>query len=229
MEISIVIPAHNEENNIGYVLDEIFKLDIISEVIVVDDHSHDNTYRVVEGYSERFKQIKIIKRTDGKRGMGISLREGTLKASGEIIIWVMADRSDDISTIPRLAEKIKSGFDLVFASRYMRGGSSGDLNKLKAFLSSGYSVVCKFLFGFNVHDITNAFRGFKKSMFLQIDPRADDFAISPELAIKAKLKGFKLDEVPTVYTNRKEGKNNFNILKMGFRYISLFRYKFKLD
>jgi glycosyltransferase involved in cell wall biosynthesis len=222
--VSIVVPAHNEEGNIAFVLRDIIGLNMISEIIIVDDHSSDKTYEIVKKCANKFKHIKIIQRKSGKRGMGASLKEGTLSASGEIVIWMMADRSDDLRTVPRIIEKIHEGFDLVFASRYMRGGSAGDLNKIKAFLSNGYSFVCRLLFRFKVHDITNAFRGFRKSIFLKANPESDDFAISPEFAIKAKLKGFKLAEVPTIYTNRIVGKNNFHILKMGLRYISLFRY-----
>ena len=224
MQVSIIIPAHNEEWNISNVLREILGLSNISEIIIVDDHSSDKTYEIVKKSADRFKHLKIIQRKGSSKGMGAALREGTLAATGEIVIWLMADRSDDVRSIVHMIDKINDGFDLVFASRYMRGGSPGDLNKLKAFLSSSYSFVCKILFGFTVHDITNAFRGFKKSVFLTIQPESDDFAISPELAIKAKLAGFKLTEVPTAYTNRLAGKNNFNIFKMGLRYISLFRY-----
>ena len=111
----------------------------------------------------------------------------------------------------------------------MRGGSEGDLNKIKAFFSRGYSFICKILFGLKVCDITNAFRGFKKSMFLEVNPESNDFAISPELAIKAKIQGFKLAEVPTVYSNRKVGRNDFRIFEMAPRYISLFKWRFKYN
>lgn len=227
MRTSIVIPAHNEEKNISYVIRDILGLSMISEVIIVDDHSQDKTYQIAKEFAQKYNYIKIIQRKNKKRGMGASLREGTLAASGDIIIWMMADRSDDIKTVSLIIDKIHSGYDLVFASRYMPEGSSGDLDKIKAFLSRSYSFVCKFLFGIGVHDITNAFRGFKKSVFLEVKPESDDFAISPELAIKANLKGFNLAEIPTVYTNRKAGKNNFNIFKMGPRYISLFKYKLR--
>ncbi|MFH1655222.1 MAG: glycosyltransferase family 2 protein [Candidatus Omnitrophota bacterium] len=227
MKTSIVIPAHNEEKNISYVLRDILKLGMVSEIIVVDDHSQDKTYQVVKQISRDCPQIKIIQRKGDKKGMGVSLRQGTRAANGEIIIWVMADRSDDIGTTPLIIEKIQNGYDLVFASRYMPGGSTGDLNYIKAFFSRSYSFVCKILFGFNVNDITNAFRGFKKKVFLEINPESDDFTISPELSIKAQLKGFKLAEIPTVYSNRKAGRNNFNIFKMGLRYISLFQYRFR--
>ncbi len=140
MKISIVVPAHNEGENIEYVLKDILNLNLVTEVIIVDDHSVDNTYEISNRFAERYNNIKIVQRKGSEKGMGIALREGTLVSSGEIVIWMMADRSDDIGTVPLIINKIESGFDLVFASRYMRGGSAGDLNRTKAFLSSSYSL-----------------------------------------------------------------------------------------
>ena len=73
-----------------------------------------------------------------------------------------------------------------------------------------------------VHDITNAFRGFKKDILDKIHLEASGFAISPELAIKAHLSGYKLGEVPTVYHDRVEGVSNFKLWKMSLEYLLLY-------
>lgn len=227
--ISIVIPLYNEEANVSSLVDKLIDLRERKkwdcEIVLVDDNSSDKTGEMCDNYVAKNKFIKVIHRKKGDNGMGFALREGTKKAKGDIIIWTMGDNSDDINTFPKIVDKINEGYDMVFGSRYMKGGSRGDLDIFKAAVSGGYTFFCRLVFRLGVHDITNAFRCFKKKVFDSIRLESGDFAISPEFAIKAHLKGFKLGEVPTTYTNRKAGKTKMNILKMGVRYIQLLKYR----
>lgn len=229
LDISIVVPAHNEEENLPLLIEDLIKLieknKLNSEIILVDDNSTDKTGEIIDSYSRRFNYIKSIHRKTEKKGMGFALIEGTKKSNGEIIIWTMADRSDNSDTILKLIGKINEGYDMVVASRYMKGGSKGDLGIDKAFLSSSYTKIIGLFFGISIHDITNAFRAFRKKVFENISLESGDFAISPEFVIKAQLQGFKIGEVPTVYCNRKLGKPKFKVFKMGIRYVSLLKYR----
>ncbi len=74
-------------------------------------------------------------------------------------------------------------------------------------------------FGIKVHDITNAFRGFKKEIFKKLNLEADSFNISPEFALKAHKAGFKLGEVPTDYKARVDGASTFKVSKMALSYL----------
>jgi dolichol-phosphate mannosyltransferase len=227
LKTSIVVPAHNEEENIGLLINDLLKLkDIWDELIIVDDNSVDGTGKIAEEFSKKIDKIVVIHRKKRDNGMGFALRDGTRRAKGSIVVWVMGDRSDDLNTIPRIIEKMEQGYDMVIGSRYMRGGSSGTLSFDKALLSSGYTMLCRLIFGLKIHDITNAFRGFRKKIFEDIELESGNFAISPEFSIKAHLRGYKLGEVPTTYFDRRAGKSKFDVLKMGIRYASLFRYRF---
>ena len=231
MKISIVIPCHNEKDNLRFLFNDLIKLRKRNkwdcEIVAVNDNSTDNTGRIIDFYSKKYKKIVAVHRRDGKRGMGFTLVEGTKKASGDVVVWMMGDRSDDLNTVLNIIQKLSNGYDMVFGSRYMKSGSRGDLGMDKAIFGSGYTFITKLLFGIHVHDITNAFRGFKKHVFDSIRLDSADYAISPEFAIKAQLKKYKLCEVPTTYFNRRAGKTKFKLLKMGLRYISLFKYRFK--
>jgi len=228
-DVSILIPAYNEEENLPLLLDCLLaflsKEDLDWEILVINDHSTDRTGEIAGSYAIRQEGINLIHRKDGKRGMGAALRVGTLRAEGDRIVWIMADRADDLSTIPHLLAKLDEGSDLVLSSRYMPGGSAGDLERTKMFLSREYNRMARILFSLPVHDITNAFRAFKRGCFLETAPAANSFAISPEFAIKAHLAGFRLEETPTTYSNRKAGKTKFNMLRMMGEYLSLFRLK----
>lgn len=202
------------------------KNNLDAQIVLVDDNSNDSTSEICDAFQKKYENILAIHRINNS-GMGNALIEGTKKASGSVIVWVMADLSDDLNTIPKFLKKIEDGYDLVFGSRYMKGGSSGDIPYMKALFSRNFTNLTRIFMGINVHDITNAFRAFKKELLENIHLESTDFAISPEFAIKAKIKGFKLGEVPTKYFNRKLGRTKFKMLKMGIRYVSLFKYRLK--
>lgn len=230
MKISIVIPAHNEEANLSSLLDSLVQMsDSLKwdyEIVIGDDHSADSTGSIADEYSRKNPRIKVIHRRNSIRGMGNTLIEATKVAKGDIIIWTMADKSDSLETYPVMVAKISEGYDLVFGARYIKGGSKGDLASHKAFSSQTYSRIAGFVFAMKVHDITNAFRAFRKDVFDSIVLESGDFAISPEFAIKAQLLGYKLGEVPTTYSDRKAGRTSFKMVKMSLRYGSLFKYRF---
>lgn len=232
MKVSFVIPFHNEEKNIPSMVERVYNFARSKnwqfEIIPVDDRSTDNSSEILKNLSRRYSNVfPIFRKKDNEdkgNTMGKTLIEGTKRAKGEIIIWTMGDLADDTKTYDQIFHKLKDGYDLVFGSRYMPGGSRGNLDKLKAFLSSWGTRFAKGLFGIPVHDITNAFRGFKKNVFDSLEFISSGFSISPEFAIKAHLAGFKLGEVPTVYTNRIEGISNFKLYKMTISYLRLYFY-----
>jgi len=226
MNTSIVIPAKNEQESLPKVLGGLLKLKLKDyEIIVVVDQSEDKTAQVADSYARNYKNIKAIHRDSAIKGFGAAIKEGTKLAKGKYIVWVMSDNSDDLSIIPEFMESLKQ-YDMVFGSRYMKG-SSNDLSAVKSILSSGYSLVAKFLFNLKVNDITNAFRAFKKEVFNKINLESNDFAISPEFAIKSHLKGYKLGQIPTTYKSRQAGVAKSSLIKMGVSYVKLFKYKFK--
>lgn len=230
MKVSFVIPFHNEEKNcipmVERVINYAKKKSLIFEVIPVDDRSSDRTAILLTQIARKYRVVKPIYRKHDKEEkgntMGRALIAGTKSSKGEYIIWTMGDMADDTKTYGEIINMLEDGYDMVFGSRYMPGGSRGNLDRIKAFLSSWGTRLANFLFGVKVHDITNAFRGFKKEVFDKIKLESTGFSISPEFAIKAHLAGFKLGETPTVYTNRVEGVSNFKMYRMIRSYLFLY-------
>lgn len=221
---------HNEKRNAPVILDTLADSTRAwpdeYEIIAVDDNSTDGTSRILDDYSHKYDSISAVIRKSEKRGMGIALVDGMKEAKGDIIVWVMGDLSDNLEKIPEMVRKINDGYDIVFGSRYMKDGSIGNLGRLKAFLSSRFTVFARIFFGVGVHDITNAFRAFRREVAEKIKLESSDFAISPELAIKAHLLGYKLAEIPCSYKSRVADKTKFKMFNMVLRYLTLFKYRF---
>lgn len=225
MKFSIIIPAHNEEENIPVLMKNLLtfikRKKLKAEIILIDDNSTDSTPEICEKFAKEYDNVYTIHRTKN-RGMGNSLKEGTRQAKTDVIVWLMADLADDLNIIPKFLDKIKNGADMVFGSRYVKDGSSGDLSLFKRIASNGFSLMSRLFIGIEVHDITNAFRVFRKEVFNSLELESGGFGISPEFALKVHLAGYKLDEVPTVYSNRKRGTAKFKMLKMAKRYFNVF-------
>lgn len=146
----------------------------------------------------------------GERGFGSALRRGFADAAGDVVVPVMADLSDRVEDIPALVAGIDRGADVVAGSRYVRGGRTVG-NTMKQRLSHLYSILMRLAGGPPIHDISNAFKAYRRTVALGVDSEAQSFDVSVELALKAHLAGFRVEEVPTVWTNRKVGSSNFRL------------------
>ena len=148
MKVSIVIPAYNEKDNLTPLIKDITEKIRVSdyEIIIVDDHSSDDTPKICEELKKKYLNLKVIRRDKGKNGMGYALMDGSKKSGGEYIFWVMGDRSDKLESINKMIEELEGGFDIVMASRYMPGGSRGELEVDKAVYGSTYTRLAKIFF-----------------------------------------------------------------------------------
>ncbi|HPQ68650.1 MAG TPA: glycosyltransferase family 2 protein [bacterium] len=222
--LSIVIPVYNEERNVDALVTDLRAWaetqTIDLEAIAVDDGSDDESAALLLGQATAWPALRVLVH-ERNRGMGATLLDGTRAARGKYVIWMMADRSDRFDDIRNMLTMLEQGYDLVIASRAMRGGDYGELGRVKSFFSHTYSWTARLLFGMAAHDITNAFRGMKATLPAALDLRSHDFTISPEMAIKAHRAGARIAEIPTVYRYRQEGKSNFRLLRMGRRYAQL--------
>jgi glycosyltransferase involved in cell wall biosynthesis len=144
----------------------------------------------------------------GERGFGSALRRGFAEATGDAVIPIMGDASEDPKDVLRLATELARGWDVVAGSRYMRGGRIVG-NTTKQRISRLYSVLVRLAGGPPIHDISNAFKAYRRFVVESVDTVADSFDVSVELTLKAYQAGFRICEIPSVWTNRKEGRSNF--------------------
>ncbi|RKY30168.1 MAG: glycosyltransferase family 2 protein [Candidatus Omnitrophota bacterium] len=228
MSLSIVIPAHNEAQNIAKVITSIERIvSVEHEVIIVDDHSTDSTAEVVKRMAADFKNIRLVG-NDFNRGFANALRKGFACVESTMVVPVMADLCDDPHTINRMYELAYSGgYDIVCGSRYMKGGRKQGGPKLKTFFSRFVGLSLNMLIGIPTKDISNSFKLYRREVIEKTHPESDGFEISVEIPLKAYFLGYKITEIPTVWVDRKEGKSKFNVFKQCKRYLGLYLWAIK--
>lgn len=216
--ISIIIPAYNEENNIGKVLSKLLKLKhkYHFEIIVVDDGSSDNTAKV----SKENGAVKVV-RYKKNRGKGGAFIEGIKHAHGKYIIQIDADDQFQVADIPKFIDKLRNGYDVVCGTRFNKGkvekGSVSSLNLFGNWLMSKTTI---FFSDIPITDIMAGFKGFTKEALKKLDLSTNHFGYEAEVVVKAGKLNLRVTEVPIIYKKRMHGASSVHALKDGFRVIT---------
>ena len=219
VNLSIVIPACNEEVVIEKTLCDLEeKLKIKHEVIVVNDHSTDGTAEIVKKIALKYKNIRLIFNYKSP-GFTEALKTGFENVRYNIIVPIMADFSDDILSIGKMLEKINEGYDLICASRYMKGGNKLGGRVLQSCFSRLVCLSIYWLIKIPTHDVTNSFKMYRKEILEGVDIKKAGFAVSMQITLKAFFKEYRITEIPTVWKSRIVGQSNFKVLKEFKNYI----------
>lgn len=223
MKLSIVVPAHNEEENIGQAISDIIaemtKEKIDYEIVAVDDNSADSTPSVLAELSAGCPNVKIVRRNP-PRGFGRAIREGLAYAKGDAVAIVMGDLSDDPADIVRCFRKIEEGYDCVFGSRFMKGSKVRDYPWVKLLINRIANTFIRSLFFIKANDITNAFKLYKKEVIDAVQPLESlYFNITVEIPLKAIARGFSYVQVPISWYGRKSGVSKLGIQEMSRKYL----------
>jgi glycosyltransferase involved in cell wall biosynthesis len=222
MKLSVVVPAHNEQDNIKEVIDRIERsLDIEHELIIVNDHSTDATAEIVDKLSRKYNNLRLVE-NKLKQGFANAIKTGLGNVTTELSIPVMGDLCDDLLTIKKMLQKINEGYDIVCGCRYIKGGARLGGSRLKGFFSYFVGWSLCYLLGFPTRDIANAFKMYRKTVIENIDIKSKGFEVSMEIPLKAYYLGFKITEVPTVWRERTKGKSSFRMMKLFPSYLKLY-------
>jgi hypothetical protein len=227
--IGIVVPVYYEDENIENLLNEIEgKIKNSKKIFIVYDVDDDPTVSVVSNLIGRYSfEIKLVKNKYG-RGVAKAIKTGLEISDTDAVLVIMADLSDDLSIVDRMYEMIKSGYDIVCGSRYMKGGKQigGPLIKKAMSYLAGLSL--HYLTKIPTHDISNSFKMYKKDFLNQITIESDGgFEIGMEICVKAFVMGRKIGEIPSIWRDRTKGKSKFKILKWLPKYLKWYFYAFK--
>ncbi len=199
VELSIVVPAFNEENSIESALsnlDELFRCQKKTyEIVVINDGSEDNTLLNALLYAGKNGHVKVHS-YDENNGKGFAIKTGFMKSSGNAVVFADSDLEIDVGAISRYIEALNYG-DIVIASKW-HSQSHVQISTLRRILSHCFNVLVKIMIGVSIRDTQVGLKAIRKSSFERIIPSLTikGFAFDVELLAVANLYGLKIVEMP---------------------------------
>jgi glycosyltransferase involved in cell wall biosynthesis len=175
-----------------------------SELIVVEDGSTDGTSEVLAAVTPQLDNVLVI-RHPRNQGYGRALRTGGRAAVERGFGWVVfmdSDLTNNPQYLPLFVDKMRQGFDLIKASRYMHGGGVDGVPWWRVWISRiGNALACR-LYGLPIHDCTNGFRAIRSELFDSLPLTENRFPIIMEELYHAAGRGWSVAEIPNRLTNR---------------------------
>ncbi|MGN6202205.1 MAG: glycosyltransferase family 2 protein [Solirubrobacterales bacterium] len=216
-KISVVVPAMNEEKNIGQVLSEL--PDGLHEVILVDGNSKDNT---IEAARQAYPEIRVTSQSG--RGKGDAFRTGFAAVTGNLVVMLDADGSADPAEIVRFVEALEAGADFAKGSRYMEGGGSADITRLRKAGNSVLSGTANMLHGTDFTDLCYGYNAFWARCLPFISLDVPGFEVETLINLRMASAGMKIVEVPSYEKERIHGESNLKTFRDGARVLgTIFR------
>jgi dolichol-phosphate mannosyltransferase len=230
----VIIPTFNEKENIEQIIHKVFSLNKDFEILVVDDNSPDGTSFIVEELMEEYQGELHLEKRKEKNGLGTAYIHGfnwALKRNYDYIIEMDADFSHNPDDLEKLYNAcVVDGADLSIGSRYVQGVNVVNWPMQRVLLSYFASKYVRIITSLPVNDATAGFVCYHRSVLETINLKKIKFvgyAFQIEMKFKAWKFGFKIKEVPVIFTDRTQGESKmsksilteaiFGIIRMKFR------------
>jgi dolichol-phosphate mannosyltransferase len=205
----VIIPTYNEADNLPLLIPTVLNLGEEFHILIVDDNSPDGTAIIVKEMQKNEPRLFLIERS-GKMGLGTAYVAGfkfALANNYDFVFEMDADFSHDPAELPRLLEKAGE-CDLVIGSRYISGVNVVNWPLRRLILSYGANVYTRIITGMPVRDATGGFKCFRRKVLESIDLESihsNGYAFQIEMNYKTWRKGFRVCEIPIVFTDRRIG------------------------
>jgi len=220
----VIIPTYNEIENIEKMIHTVFSLPREFELLIVDDGSPDGTAAKVKELQHTYAAKLHIEERKGKLGLGTAYIHGfkwALARDYDYIFEMDCDFSHNPSDLVRLLEACEKGADVAVGSRYVKGGNVSNWDMKRILLSYFASLYVRMILWIPVKDTTAGFKCYKRKVLesIELDKiRFMGYAFQIEMKYRAVKKGFKIVEVPIMFTDRVLGvsKMSTKIFKEAF-------------
>jgi dolichol-phosphate mannosyltransferase len=221
--LSVVIPARDEEGCIASTVQhlhlELSLNQIPHEIMVVDDGSTDRTWDILQELRATLTELAPV-RNEGEHGFGRAIIWGLERVSGDAVVIMMADESDDCRDVVRYWQKLNEGWDCVFGSRFLKGGGVIDYPWVKLQVNRLANTFLRVLFNIPLNDTTNAFKAYRQTVIDGCRPLiSPHFNLTVEIPLKAIVRGYSWTVIPITWRNRRTGEAKLKIKEMGSRYL----------
>lgn len=216
-KVSVVVPAMNEEKNIGQVLAEL--PEGLHEVILVDGNSKDGT---VETARRAYPGIRVT--TQSGRGKGDAFRTGFAAVTGNLVVMLDADGSADPAEIPSFVAALEGGADFAKGSRFLEGGGSADITPMRKLGNACLSGTANALHNTEFTDLCYGYNAFWARCLPFISLDVPGFEVETLINLRMASAGMKIVEVPSYEKERISGQSNLKTFRDGFRVLgTIFR------
>jgi dolichol-phosphate mannosyltransferase len=211
----VIVPTYNERENVARIIESALAQDPRLSVLIVDDGSPDGTGAIVDEIAAANDRVHVMHR--GKKlGLGTAYLAGfkwALARDYECIFEMDADFSHDPAHLPEFLEAIENA-DIVLGSRY-RNGKVTVVNwpMTRLMLSYSANIYARTVTGLQLYDATGGFKCFRRAVLETIDlddVRSNGYAFQIEVSFRAWKKGFRIVEIPIVFTDRTEGESKMS-------------------
>jgi dolichol-phosphate mannosyltransferase len=212
----VIMPTYNEGDTIQQVLEEVQAKAPGVEILVVDDNSPDGTAAKVKQTPNFGKKIHLLERP-GKAGLGSAYKEGfqwAMKRGYDAVVEMDADLSHDPADVPKLLQALQDGADLAVGSRYLHGVRVLNWPQSRLWVSSFGGWYARMLTGLPMTDPTSGFKAIRRRVLEGLDWEkftAQGYGFQIEIHFLAWQGGFRLVEVPIVFTERREGQSKMSL------------------
>ncbi|MCC6442734.1 MAG: polyprenol monophosphomannose synthase [Armatimonadetes bacterium] len=213
-KVIVVVPTYNERENLTVLCQEVLKLDMSIDMLVVDDNSPDGTGRIADQLASEHPQIHVMHRK-GKEGLGRAYVAGFRWALDEgyaLVAQMDADLSHDPRYLPELIRAAEKG-DVAIGSRYTRGGRVRNWPLKRLVLSYGGNLYVRAIAGIPLRDCTAGYRCYRREVLEAIGLESvlsNGYSFQIEMAYRSHRLGFGLVEVPIIFTERRAGQSKLS-------------------
>jgi len=213
VEVSVVLPAYNEERTIEPIVRETrralasFLPSDSFEVIVAEDGCEDDTPAIADDLAETFADVRHF-HSDERLGRGGALNAAFQTADGDVLVYFDTDLATDIDHLERLVESVRSGeYDVATGSRWMPG-SVADRPAKRGVPSLAFNVAVRVLLGSRLRDHQCGFKAFDRSAFEELRPLVENehWFWDTEMLVRAQRRGFRVEEFAVDWKPREDSK-----------------------
>jgi dolichol-phosphate mannosyltransferase len=213
----VIIPTYNEKENIEKIIRKVFSLPKHFHILIVDDGSPDGTAQIVKDLQKEYpEQLHILERS-GKQGLGTAYIAGfkwSIARKYDYVFEMDADFSHNPEDLVPLHEACSiKGADMAIGSRYKSGVNVVNWPMGRVLMSYFASKYVRFITGMKIHDTTAGFKCYTRKVLETIDLdgiRFKGYAFQIEMKFTAYKFGFKIEEVPIIFTDRKAGNSKMS-------------------
>lgn len=206
----VIIPTYNEKENIERIIRKVFSLDTFFEILVIDDGSPDGTADIVKKLQQEYPALHLEERR-GKLGLGTAYIHGfkwALAHEFDFIFEMDADFSHNPDDLNRLRLACVNGADVAIGSRYINGVNVVNWPMNRVLMSYFASMYVRFITRIHIQDATAGFKCYRRQVLATIpldQIKFVGYAFQIEMKFTAIKFGFKVVEVPIIFTDRTEG------------------------